>query len=157
MIRGSLPRRRPAPRHGIDFGREADGGDTKHKLTRPLSEASGGRHLRGHRGALGELDAARPSRRDRGPRGKSPQAETLYIDCGEKDQFNLLYGARRFVRRLNNVGIAHRHEEFPDNHTGVLPDELELAASRAGHFSLMCLRRSPNTRPMREAWNCRMV
>lgn len=37
----------------------------------------------------------------------------------EKDQFNLLYGARRFVRRLNELGIAHRYEEFPDNHTSV--------------------------------------
>ena len=43
----------------------------------------------------------------------------LYIDCGEKDQFNLLYGARRFVRRLNELGIARCYEEFPDNHTGV--------------------------------------
>jgi S-formylglutathione hydrolase FrmB len=33
-----------------------------------------------------------------------------YIDCGEKDQFNLLYGARRFVRRLNALGVAHRYE-----------------------------------------------
>jgi hypothetical protein len=23
------------------------------------------------------------------------------------------------VRRLNGLGIAHRYEEFPDNHTGV--------------------------------------
>ncbi|MBV8771419.1 MAG: enterochelin esterase [Deltaproteobacteria bacterium] len=45
--------------------------------------------------------------------------KALYIDCGEKDQFNLLYGARRFVRRLNELGIAHRYEEFPDNHTSV--------------------------------------
>jgi S-formylglutathione hydrolase FrmB len=45
--------------------------------------------------------------------------KALYIDCGEKDQFNLLYGARRFVRRLNQLGIAHRYEEFPDNHTAV--------------------------------------
>jgi len=45
--------------------------------------------------------------------------KALYIDCGEKDQFNLLYGARRFVRRLNELGIAYRYEEFPDNHTGV--------------------------------------
>jgi hypothetical protein len=45
--------------------------------------------------------------------------KALYIDCGEKDQFNLLYGARRFVRRLNELGIAHRYEEFPDNHTAV--------------------------------------
>jgi len=45
--------------------------------------------------------------------------KTLYIDCGENDQFNLLYGARRFVRRLNELGIAHRYEEFPDNHSSV--------------------------------------
>src|SRR6266481_5841156 len=45
--------------------------------------------------------------------------KALYIDCGEKDQFNLLYGARRFVRRLNELGIAHRYEEFPDNHSAV--------------------------------------
>ena len=45
--------------------------------------------------------------------------KALYIDCGENDQFNLLYGARRFVRRLNELGIPHRYEEFPDNHTAV--------------------------------------
>jgi enterochelin esterase-like enzyme len=45
--------------------------------------------------------------------------KALYIDCGEKDQFNLLYGARRLVRRLNQLGIGHRYDEFPDNHTGV--------------------------------------
>jgi hypothetical protein len=45
--------------------------------------------------------------------------KALYIDCGEKDQFNLLYGARRFVQRLNEFGVAHRYEEFPDNHSGV--------------------------------------
>src|SRR6202047_2113742 len=47
------------------------------------------------------------------------QLKALYIDCGEKAQFNVLYGARRFVRRLNELGIAHRYEEFPDNHSGV--------------------------------------
>ena len=35
------------------------------------------------------------------------------------DQFNLLYGRGRFMRRLDQLGIAHRYEEFPDNHTGV--------------------------------------
>jgi hypothetical protein len=48
-----------------------------------------------------------------------PGASGLCIGCSEKDQFNLLYGARRFVRRLNELGIAHRYEEFPDNHSGV--------------------------------------
>ena len=45
--------------------------------------------------------------------------KALYIDCGEKDQFNLAYGARRLVRRLNELGIAHRYEEFADSHSGV--------------------------------------
>jgi enterochelin esterase-like enzyme len=45
--------------------------------------------------------------------------KALYIDCGTNDQFNLLYGARRLVKRLEASGIAHRYEEFPDNHTGV--------------------------------------
>lgn len=45
--------------------------------------------------------------------------KALYIDCGERDQFNLLYGARRFVRQLTQRGVAHRYEEFPDNHSGV--------------------------------------
>jgi S-formylglutathione hydrolase FrmB len=45
--------------------------------------------------------------------------KALYIDCGEKDQFNLLYGARRFVRRLKELDVQHRYEEFPDNHTSV--------------------------------------
>jgi S-formylglutathione hydrolase FrmB len=45
--------------------------------------------------------------------------KALYIDCGDKDQFNLVYGARRFVRRLNQLGIAHRYDEFSDNHSSV--------------------------------------
>jgi S-formylglutathione hydrolase FrmB len=43
----------------------------------------------------------------------------LYIDCGAADQFNLVYGARRFTRRLAELGIDHRYEEFDDNHTAV--------------------------------------
>ncbi len=45
--------------------------------------------------------------------------KALYIDCGAADQFNLVYGARRFKRRLDELAIAHRYEEFPDNHTAV--------------------------------------
>jgi S-formylglutathione hydrolase FrmB len=45
--------------------------------------------------------------------------KALYIDCGTTDQFNLLYGARRLTKRLQSYGIAHRYEEFADNHTGV--------------------------------------
>jgi len=52
---------------------------------------------------------------------RSSEKASRAPDCGEKDQFNLLYGAWRFVRRLNEFGIAHRYEELPDNHTGRLP------------------------------------
>lgn len=43
----------------------------------------------------------------------------LYIDCGTTDQYNLLYGARRLHRALDRLGVAHRYEEFPDNHSGI--------------------------------------
>jgi hypothetical protein len=43
----------------------------------------------------------------------------LYLDCGRHDQYFLHYGARAFVRRLEALEIAHRYEEFPDNHSSV--------------------------------------
>jgi len=45
--------------------------------------------------------------------------KALYIDCGLSDQFNLLYGTRRFVYRLKELGITHRYEEFADDHSAV--------------------------------------
>ena len=45
--------------------------------------------------------------------------KALYIDCGERDQYNLLYGARRFIRKLDALGVPRRYEEFSDNHSGV--------------------------------------
>jgi hypothetical protein len=41
----------------------------------------------------------------------------LYLDCGVRDQYNLVYGARRLHRALDARGIAHRYEEFDDDHT----------------------------------------
>jgi len=43
----------------------------------------------------------------------------LYIDCGDVDQYNLVYGARRMHRALERLGVAHTYEEFPDNHSSV--------------------------------------
>lgn len=43
----------------------------------------------------------------------------LWIDCGDIDQYNLVYGARRLHRKLEAAGVAHVYEEFPDNHSGV--------------------------------------
>lgn len=43
----------------------------------------------------------------------------FYLECGTEDQYNILYGTRRIHRSLEAKGIAHRYEEFPDNHSGV--------------------------------------
>lgn len=43
----------------------------------------------------------------------------LYLDCGVRDQYNLVHGARRFHRALDRLGIAHRYDEFDDDHTAV--------------------------------------
>ncbi len=45
--------------------------------------------------------------------------KALYIDCGTKDQYALAFGARRFVRKLEQFGIQHHYAEFPDNHSGI--------------------------------------
>lgn len=45
--------------------------------------------------------------------------KALYIDCGDADQYNLVYGARRIHKRLDHFGVPHVYEEFPDNHSAV--------------------------------------
>ena len=44
---------------------------------------------------------------------------TLFVDCGDKDEFHLQYGARAFVRKLLEHDIAHTYEEFPDGHMSI--------------------------------------
>jgi hypothetical protein len=43
----------------------------------------------------------------------------LYIDCGVRDQYHLVYGARQLVSQLEAAGIRHRYEEFDDDHTNI--------------------------------------
>lgn len=45
--------------------------------------------------------------------------KALFIDCGDIDQYNLLYGARRMHRTLERHGVPHIYEEFPDDHSGI--------------------------------------
>lgn len=42
--------------------------------------------------------------------------KALWIDCGDRDQFNMVYPARQMHRLLEKKGIKHTYEEFPDNH-----------------------------------------
>jgi len=43
----------------------------------------------------------------------------IYIDCGTKDQYHLLWGNRMIHRRLEAMGIPHEYQEFDDDHTDV--------------------------------------
>ncbi|WP_417477520.1 alpha/beta hydrolase [Maricaulis sp.] len=45
--------------------------------------------------------------------------KALYIDCGDVDQYNLVYGARRMHKRLTALGVDHVYQEFPDDHSSV--------------------------------------
>ncbi|HZH28702.1 MAG TPA: alpha/beta hydrolase-fold protein [Azospirillaceae bacterium] len=45
--------------------------------------------------------------------------KALFIDCGDRDQYNLVYGARRLHAILGRGGVAHRYEEFPDDHSSI--------------------------------------
>ncbi len=40
----------------------------------------------------------------------------LFIDCGNRDEFNLHFSARRLVRKLQALNIPHIYEEFDDGH-----------------------------------------
>ncbi len=43
----------------------------------------------------------------------------IFIDCGWRDQYHIHYGSRILSKRLREVGIVHRYEEFPDNHSNI--------------------------------------
>jgi hypothetical protein len=43
----------------------------------------------------------------------------LYIDVGIYDQYHIQYGTRRLVRRLGELGVAHRYEEFEGSHSSI--------------------------------------
>ena len=43
----------------------------------------------------------------------------LYIDVGSRDQYNIQFGTRSFIKRLEKLGIGHHYEEFDGTHTGM--------------------------------------
>ena len=51
-----------------------------------------------------------------GAAGALRHLKLLFFDCGEEDEFNLLFGARRLDRRLTELGIPHLFETFPGGH-----------------------------------------
>jgi len=43
----------------------------------------------------------------------------LYVDCGDRDQYHLHYGARQMRDALTRGRVKHVYEEFPDNHSAI--------------------------------------
>jgi hypothetical protein len=43
----------------------------------------------------------------------------LYVDCGSRDQYHLHFGSRVLHRELERARIAHRYEEFDDDHSSI--------------------------------------
>ncbi len=43
----------------------------------------------------------------------------IYLDAGLRDEFQLQFGARIFVKRLKERGIPYIHEEFDDGHMNI--------------------------------------
>ena len=44
------------------------------------------------------------------------QAKLVFLDCGNRDEYALQYGARIMAQRLEKLGVAHHHEEFNGGH-----------------------------------------
>ncbi len=51
--------------------------------------------------------------------GGLKKLKALYLDCGDIDQYNLLYGARRMKRALIRHAVPHIYEEFSDDHSAI--------------------------------------
>ena len=54
--------------------------------------------------------------------GRLPELQRLrlrYLDCGRRDEYGLDIGARVVVRRMRDLGLDVRHEEFDDDHRNV--------------------------------------
>jgi len=47
------------------------------------------------------------------------QLKLIFLDCGMRDEFHLLWGARIFARKLRDAGLPFRHEEFDDGHRNI--------------------------------------
>lgn len=47
------------------------------------------------------------------------QMKLIYLDCGNRDEYALHYGARIFSQHLSQLDIPHRHEEFNGGHHNI--------------------------------------
>ena len=77
--------------------------------------------------ATGELDetvfarwlAFDPAERVAARASELRRLRLRYLDCGRRDEYALDVGARVTARRMRDVGLEVRHEEFDDDHRNV--------------------------------------
>lgn len=43
----------------------------------------------------------------------------LFFDCGNRDEYNLLFGARQFAKKLDDFQVPYRYEEFDGGHRNI--------------------------------------
>ena len=60
-----------------------------------------------------------PAERVAGCQAELSRLRLRYLDCGRRDEYNLDIGARVIARRIRDLGLEVRHEEFDDDHRNV--------------------------------------
>lgn len=45
--------------------------------------------------------------------------QSIYLDCGVRDEFNIRWGTRMMIKALTENGIGVEHEEFDDGHMSI--------------------------------------
>jgi hypothetical protein len=60
-----------------------------------------------------------PVERAAGAKSALARLRLRYLDCGRRDEYGLDIGARVFTRRVRDLGLDVRHEEFDDDHRNV--------------------------------------
>lgn len=60
-----------------------------------------------------------PAERVANHRAELARLRLRYLDCGRRDEYNLDVGARVVSRRIRELGLEVRHEEFDDDHRNV--------------------------------------
>ena len=77
-----------------------------------------------------------PVRRIEATHANLKKLSYLFIECGQRDQYNLLYGARQLRERLEEYDVKHEYAEFDDDHSGTdyrydvsLPKMVQVLAS----------------------------
>jgi S-formylglutathione hydrolase FrmB len=77
------------------------------------------------------LDPVRMIREDRHAQALAG-LELLFLDCGDRDEYQLHWGLRQLVAGLAARGVRHTHEEFEGGHGGI-SHRYDMSLPRLAH------------------------